>query len=166
MSSALFLEPAATLASESAELLRNSEADAFSANPLSMRAAEPWLHRSRTAAQLRCYLRFSIEVRRLPSILGRELFRSKVMSYRMSSFENAVIFVYYVERALAQLNAFGQLLIGTIIFQEYTQDEAAEHLRCAPNHLSGISRSPGSDLGAFSARRTAQPASLPTCGKW
>jgi len=80
---------------------------------------------------VRRYPRFSIEVGRLPSILGRELFRSKVTSYRMSSFEDAVIFVYDVERALAQLNAFGQLLIGTITFQEFTQDAPAEHLRCA-----------------------------------
>ncbi len=108
-----------------------SEVDASSANLLSERAAELWLYRSRTAALLRRYLRFSIEVGRLPSILGRELFRSKVTSYRMSSFEDAVIFVYDVERALAQLNPFAQLLIATIVFQEYTQDEAAEHLRCA-----------------------------------
>jgi hypothetical protein len=130
MSTTPSLEPTAMLASGSAELLRSLEADAASPE-LRKRAADLWLYRSRTAALLRRYLRFSIEVGRLPSILGRELFRSKVTSYRMSSFEDAVIFVYDVERALAQLNAFGQLLIATIIFQEYTQDEAAEHLRCA-----------------------------------
>jgi hypothetical protein len=124
------LDPTAALASESAERLRNAEADS-PYGELRERAAELWLYRSRTAALLRRYLRFSIEVGRLPSILGRELFRSKVTSYRMSSFEDAVIFVYEVERALAQLNGFAQLLIATIIFQEYTKDEAAEQLRCA-----------------------------------
>ncbi len=99
--------------------------------PDAARAADLWLYRSRTTALLRRYLRYSIEVGRLPSILGRELFRSKVTSYRMSSFEDAVIFVYDVERALNQVSAFGQVLIATIIFQEYSQDEAAEHLRCA-----------------------------------
>jgi len=89
------------------------------------------LYRERTIALLRRYRRFSIEVGRLPSLLGRELFRSKVTSYRVSSFEDAVIFVYDVERALDQLDSFAQQLIATIIFQEYTQDEAAEHLRCA-----------------------------------
>jgi hypothetical protein len=130
MSSIPSLDPTAMLASELAELRHNTEADS-PCRELRQRAAELWLYRSRTAALLRRYLRFSIEVGRLPSILGRELFRSKVTSYRMSSFEDAVIFVYDVERALAQLNAFAQLLIATIIFQEYTQDEAAEHLRCA-----------------------------------
>ena len=124
------LDPSAAMASESAELLRPPEAVAFP-QPVSGRAPDLWLYRPRTAALLRRYLRFSIEVGRLPSILGRELFRSKVTSYRMASFEDAVIFVYDVERALNQLNAFGQLLIATIIFQEYSQDEAAEQLRCA-----------------------------------
>jgi hypothetical protein len=47
------------------------------------------------------------------------------------SFEDAVIFVYDVERVLGRLRPFAQLVIGTIIFQEYNQDEAAEQLRCA-----------------------------------
>jgi hypothetical protein len=62
-----------------------------------------WPYREHTIALLKRYLWISIEVGRLPSLLGRELFRSKVTSYRMSSFEDAVIFVHDVERALAQL---------------------------------------------------------------
>lgn len=90
-----------------------------------------WLYRERTTALLRRYLRISIEVGRLPSLLGRELFRSKVTSYRMSSFEDGVIFVHDVERALDQLAPLAQQMIAAVIFQEYTQDEAAEVLRCA-----------------------------------
>jgi hypothetical protein len=90
-----------------------------------------WLYRERTIALLRRYLRISIEVGRLPSLLGRELFRSKVTSYRMSSFEDAVIFVHDVECALHQLDAFGKDLVAVIIFQDYSQDEAAEVLHCA-----------------------------------
>jgi|SRR5215469_5389114 len=90
-----------------------------------------WLYRERTAALLRRYLRISIEVGRLPSLLGRELFRSKVTSYRMSSFEDGVIFVHDIERALDQLDPFARQIIAAVIFHEYTQDEAAEVLRCA-----------------------------------
>jgi DNA-directed RNA polymerase specialized sigma24 family protein len=90
-----------------------------------------WLYRERTIALLKRYLRISIEVGRLPSLLGRELFRSKVTSYRMSSFEDAVIFVHDVERALDQLDNFGKDLVAVIIFQDYSQDEAAEVLHCA-----------------------------------
>jgi hypothetical protein len=92
---------------------------------------ELWLYRERTIALLRRYLRISIEVGRLPSLLGRELFRSKVTSYKMSSFEDAVIFVHDVERAIEQLDQFAKELVATLVFQDYTQDEAAEVLRCA-----------------------------------
>lgn len=90
-----------------------------------------WLYRERTIALLKRYLRISIEVGRLPSLLGRELFRSKVTSYRMSSFEDAVIFVHDVERALDRLDGFEKDMVAVIIFQDYSQDEAAEVLRCA-----------------------------------
>src|SRR6478609_2754037 len=80
---------------------------------------EAWLYRERTVALLRRFLRISLEVGRVPSILGRELFRSKVTSYRMSSFEDGVIFVHDVERALDQLSEFPRQLIATIVFQEY-----------------------------------------------
>lgn len=95
-----------------------------------VREADSWLYRERTIALLRRYLRISIEVGRLPSLLGRELFRSKVTSYCMSSFEDGVIFVHDVEQALRHLNEFAQQLIATIVFQDFTQDEAAEVLHC------------------------------------
>src|SRR5205809_6297590 len=77
------------------------------AGPVS-RNAEMWLYRERTIALLRRYLRISIEVGRLPSLLGRDLFRSKVTSYRMSSFEDAVIFVHDAERDLSQLDVIAK----------------------------------------------------------
>lgn len=92
---------------------------------------ELWLYRDRTIAMLRQYLRFAIEVGRLPSILGREFFRSRVTSYTMSSFEDAVIFVHDVDRVLERLAFFHQELISTVIFQEYTKEQAAEVLHCA-----------------------------------
>ena len=99
-------------------------------NGFSAQHPDLWLYRERTIALLRRYLRISIEVGRLPSLLGRELFRSKVTSYRMSSFEDAVIFVHDVERAIEHLDQFAKEIVATIVFQDYTQDEAAEVLRC------------------------------------
>jgi hypothetical protein len=115
----------------SADNARSDKAD-YRNSPVEL-GGDPdlWLYRERTIALLRRYLRISIEVGRLPSLLGRELFRSKVTSYRMSSFEDAVIFVHDVERALHQLDAFGKDLVAVIIFQDYSQDEAAEVLHCA-----------------------------------
>ncbi len=89
-----------------------------------------WLYRDRTVALLRRYLRLSIEVGRLPSLLGKEFFRTRVTSYRTATFEDAVIFVHDVERSLEELPDFDKTLIGTIVLQEYTHQEAAQVLGC------------------------------------
>jgi predicted DNA-binding protein (UPF0251 family) len=89
-----------------------------------------WLYRDRTIALLRRYFRISIEVGRLPSLVGREVFRGRVTAYRMRTFEDAVIFVHDVEHGLERLDAFERELIGKIIFQEYTHDEAAHLMGC------------------------------------
>ncbi len=89
-----------------------------------------WLYRGRTVSLLNRYLRQSVEVGRLPSLLGREFFRSKVSHCRVSTFEDSVIFVHDMDRCLEQLDEFELMLIATVIFQDYTQDEAAVHLHC------------------------------------
>ena len=82
------------------------------------------------------YLHMSIEVGRLPSILGREFFRAHVTCYRVSTFEDAVIFVHDVERSLHELDEFSQQLIARVVLQEYTQEEAAGLLGCARKTVS------------------------------
>jgi predicted DNA-binding protein (UPF0251 family) len=98
--------------------------------PESGNAPELWLYRDRTLGLLKRYLRLSVEVGRLPSLLGREFFRTRVTSYRVSTFEDAVIFVHDVERSLEKLESFDQELIARIALQEYTQEEAANMLGC------------------------------------
>jgi predicted DNA-binding protein (UPF0251 family) len=90
--------------------------------------ADLWLYRDRTIGMLRRYLRHSIEVGRLPSLLGREFFRTRVTSYTVSTFEDAVIFVHDVERILEKLDTFDKKVIAKVVFQDYTQDEAARLL--------------------------------------
>jgi len=89
-----------------------------------------WLYRDRAVGLLRRYGRLSVEVGRLPSILGREFFRAKVTSYRAATFEDAVIFVHDVEMSLEKLNAFERELIAKIVLEEYSQEEAARLLGC------------------------------------
>ena len=91
---------------------------------------ELWLYRDRTVAMLKTYLRYSIEVGRLPSVLGRELFRARLTSYRVTTFEDAVIFVHDVEAAIERLSRFHQQIIGLVVLQDCTQEEAAAILRC------------------------------------
>src|SRR3984885_4278345 len=61
-------------------------------------------YRRYTEAILRRYLRMSLEAGRAPSLLGREMFRGQVTSYRVHSFEDVVIFVHDVETCLKKLD--------------------------------------------------------------
>ncbi len=91
-----------------------------------------WMYRDRTVALLRRYARLSVEVGRLPSLLGREFFRSKVTSYHVSTFEDTVIFVHDVERSLEQLGWFEKKVVAMMVLEEFTQEEAAQLLQCSP----------------------------------
>ena len=92
--------------------------------------ADLWLYRDRTVGLLRRYLRLSVEAGRLPSLLGREFFRTRVTSYHVTTFEGAVIFVLDVERCLEKLDDLEKKLITKIVFQDHTQDETARLLGC------------------------------------
>ena len=87
-------------------------------------------YRGRTTALLRRYFRLSLDLGRVPSVLGREFFRARVTSYRVQSFEDVVIFVHDVEQCLNRLDEFSRALVGRIVLQEYTWEEAAALLRC------------------------------------
>jgi hypothetical protein len=96
----------------------------------SNRNSDLWLYRDRTVALLRRYLRLSIEVGRMPSLLGREFFRTRVTSYGASTFEDSVIFVHDVERSLQELNEFEKKLIAKIVLQRFSKEEAGRLLGC------------------------------------
>jgi len=91
---------------------------------------EMWPYRRRTVALLRRYARASVEVGRLPSLLGREFFRSRVTSYTMRNFEDVVIFVADMEQAIEKLNALEKKLLAMNILEEYTVPEVARLLSC------------------------------------
>ena len=78
---------------------------------------------------LRRYVRLSMAAGRVPSLLGRELFRGKVTNYRVEGFDDVVIFVQDVEHCVARLDRGQHLLIERIAMQEYTQEEAAGLMR-------------------------------------
>jgi len=89
------------------------------------------IYRGRTVAMLRRYMRYSIETGRLPSLLGREFFRSKFTSYTVVTFEDRVIFVHDMERCLGRLDEFSRELIARHILQEHDQAETSRLLQCA-----------------------------------
>lgn len=89
-----------------------------------------WPYRVRTVALLRRYARASVEIGRLPSLLGREFFRSRVTSYSMGSFEDVVIFVTDMEHAIEELAALEKKLVAMSVLEEYSVPEMSRLLVC------------------------------------
>src|SRR5579885_3644649 len=83
--------------------------------------SELYQYRYETEAMLRKYMDVSLDLGRLPSVLGGELFRSKVTSYRVSSFEDLVIFVTDVAACLARLSEPARRFLALNIFQEHSK---------------------------------------------
>ena len=92
--------------------------------------ADMWHYRARTTALLRRYGRASVEVGRLPSLLGREFFRSRVSSYSMANFEDVVIFVTDMEQALKELDPLAKKLLAMNVLEEYSVLEVSRLLGC------------------------------------
>ncbi len=86
-------------------------------------------YRVRAISLLRKYFKMSVELGRLPSLLGREFFRAQVTNYTTHTFEDAVIFVHDMERAIEALDSLSQMAITRVIFQEYSYVEAAQLMR-------------------------------------
>ncbi len=93
-------------------------------------ARERRIYRARTVGMLRRYMRYSIETGRLPSLVGREFFRSNVTKYQVTTFEDRVIFVHDVETCLQRLDEFSRQVLGRVVLQEYGHEEAARLLGC------------------------------------
>ncbi|MGA9389432.1 MAG: hypothetical protein WBV69_03205 [Candidatus Sulfotelmatobacter sp.] len=89
-----------------------------------------WLYRKRTTALLRRYMRLSLEVGRLPSVLAQEFFRAKITTYTSVTFEDRVIFVHDVGGCLERLAVFDQKIIARVVLQEHDHDRAARLLHC------------------------------------
>ena len=94
-----------------------------------------WPYRRRTVALLRRYARASVEVGRLPSLLGREFFRTRVTSYTMRNFEDVVIFVTDMEQAIEKLTAIERKILAMNVLEEYSTDEVARLLGCTPRNV-------------------------------
>jgi predicted DNA-binding protein (UPF0251 family) len=88
-------------------------------------AAEVAFYRKYTEGMLRRYMYRSMEIGKVPSLLGDFSFRGRSSSRRAYSFEDSVIFVHDVERCLDRLNSMERELVRRIALQEYTQGETA-----------------------------------------
>jgi Sigma-70, region 4 len=89
-----------------------------------------WPYRRRTVALLRRYGQASVEVGRVPSLLGREFFRSRVSSYTLRNFEDVIIFVADMDRAIEKLDALQKKLLAMNVLEEYYIPDMARLLGC------------------------------------
>jgi hypothetical protein len=94
-----------------------------------------WLYRKKTTAMLRRYMRWSLEAGRVPSVLGRELFRAKISACTATTFEARVIFLHDIETCLDRLQDFDRQIIGRVCLQEYDHEAAARILHCTRRTL-------------------------------
>jgi hypothetical protein len=89
------------------------------------------IYRGRTIRMLRRFMRYSIETGRLPSVFGREFFRTPITPYSFVTFEDRVIFVHDMETSLNKLDEFSRELIARHFLQEHDQEATARLLHCA-----------------------------------
>jgi len=94
------------------------------------REREREVYRGRTIAMLKKYMRYSLQTGRVPSLVGREFFRSTVTKYRVVTFEDRVIFVHDMETCLGRLDEFSRQVLARVILQEYEHEEAARIFGC------------------------------------
>jgi DNA-directed RNA polymerase specialized sigma24 family protein len=88
-------------------------------------------YRGQTFALLRHFFELSCQIGRLPSLLGRELFRSRVSHHAIPSFEEQVVFERDVELCLARLSDDHAEIITLVGLYDFSHDEVAEMLRCS-----------------------------------
>lgn len=82
-------------------------------------------YRKHTVGLLRRYLQTSMEIGRSPCVLGNMVFRGRMSSYRLRSFEDGVIFIFDVEKCLKQLDPLSRKILTHIALEDYTAPEAA-----------------------------------------
>lgn len=86
------------------------------------------LYRGQTERMLRRFFHLSLDLGRLPSVLGGQAFRAKVSSSQAHTFEDYVIFVHDIERCLEELDPSSLETIAAVVFLDQSHEEAAVSL--------------------------------------
>jgi hypothetical protein len=82
-------------------------------------------YRKHCAGLLRRYMQASMEMGRTPCVLGKMVFRGRVSSYRLTSFEDMVIFILDIEKCLKHLDPVSQAVIAHVVLEDYSIVETA-----------------------------------------
>jgi hypothetical protein len=82
-------------------------------------------YRKHCAGLLRRYMQASMELGRTPCVLGKMVFRGRVSSYRLTTFEDMVIFILDIEKCLKRLDPVSQAVIAHVVLEDYSIVETA-----------------------------------------
>lgn len=96
----------------------------------------PTFERARTMAMLHRFLRTALSLGRMPSLIGREIFRTKVHMRPAQALEDAVLFVCDVEKCLADLAPLHQRLIAFCILEDRSEWEASRQFQTNQKFIS------------------------------
>ena len=92
--------------------------------------------RMRTMGLLFRFVRMSLLVGRMPSLLGREIFRAQTQHLPARAFEDSVLFVCDVERCLRHLEPLDQRLLAYCVLEDRSEWEAARQFRRSQGEIS------------------------------
>jgi len=87
-------------------------------------------------ALLHRFLRTALSVGRMPSLVGREIFRTRVQARPPSAFEDAVLFVCDIEKCLSTLEPLEQRLIAFCVLENRSEWEASRQFRASQGFIS------------------------------
>lgn len=96
----------------------------------------PSFERMRTMALLQRFFRTALLLGRMPSLLGREVFRSRMRYLPARALEDAVVFICDVERCLQSLEPTDQRLIALCVFEDRSEWEAARRFHRSQSDIS------------------------------
>lgn len=96
----------------------------------------PTFERTHAIHLLQSFFQTSLLLGRMPSLLGREIFRARTDTQRARAFEDAVVFVCDVERCLRQLEKQDQRILACCVFEDRSEWDAARRLHCAQSEIS------------------------------
>jgi len=92
--------------------------------------------RSRAMRLLQRFFRTALLLGRMPSLLGKEIFRSRMDGRPGGAFEDAVVFVCDVERCLRQLAPGDQRILAYCVLEGRSEWDAARRFHCAQSEIS------------------------------
>ena len=96
----------------------------------------PSFERTRTMALLHRFMRTALSAGRMPSLVGREIFRARVRARPSGAFEDAVLFVCDVEKCLALLEPLEQRMIAFCVLENRSEWEASRHFHASQGFVS------------------------------